>query len=127
MSIMVCRVDGKFFGVPSEKVFKLFKVPEALTDRYTDQRRIRMQEVEVKMVDLKKVLAIEGEIAKGDRRILIVKEEGEYKGLIIAQVLQQVSATSEIGSGYGEYFIGRMPWSYQAHLLEVPILNLKRF
>jgi len=41
--VTVFKVDGRYFGVPSEKVFKLFKVPASFTIGLSNQQRIRPQ------------------------------------------------------------------------------------
>jgi hypothetical protein len=64
---------------------------------------------------------------KGETNILTVREDGQYKGLIVDQVLKQLSTPTEIGRGYGDYFVGMIRWTYQGHSVEIPILDLKKF
>jgi hypothetical protein len=79
------------------------------------------------MVNLKKIFSIPGGEHTGEMRILTVKDNGEYKGLMVDQVLKRLSATSEVGGSYGEFFSGRVCLTYQEQLVEIPILDLKKF
>ena len=55
------------------------------------QQKIRLKDFEMKVVDLKKIFCIQGGDPKGETNILTVKEDGEYKGLIVDQVLKKLS------------------------------------
>ena len=126
MNITVFRVDGKFFGIPSDRVFKLFKVPYTWFGKYSSQKTIRLKEFEVKMVDLKKIFSIQGEEPKGEIKILLMKDNGEYKGFLVEQVLERISTHTEVSVELNEYLLGITRWTYQKHLVEVPILDLKK-
>jgi len=127
--ITIFKVDEKLFGVESEKVFKLFKVPKTFEEKYSDRERIRLRDFEVKMVNLRKLLAIEvrGGRPKEQIRILTVKEDGEYKGFMVDEVLKNLSAVSEKKGGAGVYFSGVIHSTYQEQAVEIPILDLKKF
>ena len=127
--ITIFKVDEKLFGVESEKVFKLFKVPGTFEEKYSDQERIRLRDFEVKMVDLRKLLAIgvRGGRPKEQIRILTVKEDGEYKGFMVDEVLKKLSALSEKRGEPGGYFSGIVHSTYQEQVVEIPILDLKKF
>ncbi len=128
-NITIFRVDEKLFGVESEKVFKLFKVPKTFEEKYSDQQKIRLRNFEVKMVDLRKLLDIpvrEGS-TKEQVRVLTIREDGEYKGFMVDQVLRKLCATSERRGDAGEYFSGIIHFTYQEQPVEVPILDLKKF
>jgi hypothetical protein len=56
-----------------------------------------------------------------------VNEEGEYKGLMVDQVLERLSTEMETGGKYGDYFSGITHWTYQERPAEISILNLKKF
>jgi hypothetical protein len=127
VNVTIFRVDEELFGVETEKIFKLFKVPVSFHEKYSDQARIRLRDLEVKMVNLKKIFSIPGGEHTGEMRILTVKDNGEYKGLMVDQVLKRLSATSEVGGSYGEFFSGRVCLTYQEQLVEIPILDLKKF
>lgn len=126
LTVMVFTLEGRVFGVQNERVFKLFRVPPAFRDKVVDQRRVRLKNVEVRLVDLKKLLSIREKGREGELKLLIVKDEGEYKGLMIEQVLQKVSTCSELAKGAGDYFIGSLPWTYQERPVEISVLDVKR-
>jgi chemotaxis signal transduction protein len=127
VSVTVFKVDEKLFGVESEKVFKLFKVPNTFQEKYSEQPKIRLRDFEVKMVDLKKILALPGREPKEEIRILTVKDNGGYKGFLVDQVLKKLSAPPERGEEGGEYFSGVIHSTYQEQMVEIPILDLKKF
>jgi len=125
--ITIFRIDKKLFGVESEKVFKLFKVPMTFKKRYSNQEKIRMRDFEIKMINLKKILAIPGGEPKEEIRILAVKDNGGYKGFLVDQVVKKVLAPSEKEGEVGEYFSGVIHSTYQEQSVEIPILDLKKF
>ena len=106
VNVTIFKVDEKLFGVESEKVFKLFKVPNTFQEKYSNQQKIRLKDVEVKMINLKEILSIHGGGPKGEIRILTVKDNGEYKGFMIDQVLKKLSTASDQEGKVGEYFSG---------------------
>jgi hypothetical protein len=63
----------------------------------------------------------------GEMRILAVKDNGECKGLMVDQVLKQLSTSLENKGRAGEYFSGVIHSTYQEQPVEIPILNLKKF
>lgn len=127
VNITIFKVDEKLFGVETEKVFKLFKVPLSLQQKYSDQSKIRLKDLEVRIINLKKIFSIpEGEHAE-EMRILTVKDNGEYKGLMVDQVLKQLSTLFEKGGKVGQYFSGVIHSTYQEQPVEIPILDLKKF
>ena len=127
VNVTVFKVEERLFGVESDKIYKLFKVPSALVNKYSSQEKVRFKDFEARMVDLRKIFSI----PKGDRKeeikILTVKEDGEYKGLMIDEVLERLSTQSDMGGAQGEYFLGTIHWTYQQRSMEVPILDLKKF
>jgi len=112
--------------VQNEQVFKLFKVPTTFRDKVVNQRRIRVKNVDVKLVDLKKLFSIQDKGPERKLKILIVKDDGEYKGLMIEQVLQKVSTRSGLGKGTSDYFMGSLPWTYQERPVEISVLDVKK-
>jgi len=126
-NITIFKVEERLLGVESDKIYKLFKVPLDHQDRYVDQQKIRLKDFEVRLIDLRKVLSIPKGSRRAEVRILAVNEEGEYKGLMVDQVLERFSAQMEIGGKYGEYFTGITHWTYQERPTEISILNLKKF
>jgi hypothetical protein len=127
INITIFRVDEKLFGVESEKVFKLFKLPQTFHAKVSDRERIRLRDLVVRVIDLKKILSTGRGDRKGEIRILTVKDNGDYKGLMVDQVVKQLSANSEMGSEYGKYFMGMVDWIYQEHPVRIPILDVKKF
>jgi hypothetical protein len=127
VSITVFKVDDRLFGVESEKIFKLFKVPNTFQEKYLNLQRIRLKDFEVKMINLKKLLSIQGGKPKGEIKILMVKGNGEYKGFMIDQILKKLSATSDKEGESGEYFSGIIHSTYKEQPVEIPILDLKKF
>ena len=126
MNITVVKVGGKLFGVESDKVVKLFKVPSAFHEKYTSQQKIRLKEFEVKMIDLRKLFSIKKGESGEELKILAVKDDGEYKGLMIEQILERLSAQADIGGAHGEYFLGTFRSTYQGRPLDISILDLRR-
>jgi hypothetical protein len=126
VNITVFKVDERLFAVESEKVCRLFKVPSSFHNKVTGQEKIRLKDLEVKMIDLKKLFSIPGVDRKGKVRVLTVKDNGEYKGLMVDEVLKRLSTLSDVGRGQGEYFVGKVHWTYQQHPVEIPILDLKK-
>ncbi len=127
VNVTIIRVGQKLFGVESEKVFKLFKVPKTFQKRFSSQEKIRLRDFEIKMINLKKMLAIPGEEPKGEIKILAVKDNGGYKGFMVDQVVKQISAPSEKKGEVGEYFAGVVHSTYQEQSVEIPIFDLKKF
>lgn len=127
VNVTIFKVDEKLFGVESEKVFKLFKVPNTFQEKYSNQQKIRLRDFEVKVVNLKKIFSIPGGDHIWEMRILTVKDNGEYKGLMVDQVLKKLSTLSEKGGELGEYFSGVIHSTYQEQPVEIPILDLKKF
>lgn len=126
VDITIFKIDEKLFGIESHKVFKLFRVPSAFQEKYLSQQRIRLKDFEIKMVNLRKIFSIEDRGRKEEMHILTVKENEEYKGLMVDQVLKKLSAQADISGEYGEYFLGMAHWTYQEQPVEIPILNLKK-
>jgi hypothetical protein len=123
LNVTVFKIDGRFFGVPSEKVFKLFRVPGAMQERLKDLERIHLQGMDVKVVDLSKLFSIQTRRAEEETRMLIVKHESAFKGLVIERVLQKVSSRVEPEAPSDEYSTGIISWKYQDQRIDVPILN----
>jgi hypothetical protein len=126
VDITIFKIGEKLIGIESHKIFKLFKVPNIFRDKYSSQQRIRLKDFEFKMVDLKKIFSIETRRGKGEIQLVTVKEEDEYKGLMVDQVLKKLSVQAEMSGEYGEYFLGMFHWTYQEQPVKIPILNLKK-
>jgi chemotaxis signal transduction protein len=126
VSVTILRVDKRLFGVEGEKIFKLFKVPTTFLEKYPGQQKIRLKDLEVKIVDLRKLFSISGGERLGETRILTVKENEEYKGLLVDEVLNKSSAPLEKKDELGEYCSGVIHSTYQERLVEIPVLDLKK-
>jgi hypothetical protein len=126
VDITIFIIYEKLLGIESHKIFKLFKIPDALLSKYLSQQKILLKDFEVKMVDLKKIFPIENRERRGEKQLLAIKEGGAYKGLIVDQVLKKVSAQVETSGGYSEYFSGIVHWTYHGEPVEIPILDLKK-
>jgi hypothetical protein len=126
VDITIFKIGEKLIGIESHKIFKLFKVPGIFRDKYSSQQKIRLKDFEFKMVDLKKIFPIEPRDGKGEIQLVTVREEEEYKGLMVDQVLKKLSAQAEMSGDYGEYFLGIFHWTYQDQPVKIPILNLKK-
>lgn len=127
VNVTIFKVDEKLFGVESQKVFKLFKVPNTFQEKYSNQPKVRLRDLEVEMIDLKKLLSIHTETPKDEIRILTVKDNGRVRGFMIDEVLSKLSALSDQRRGGGEYFSGVIQYTYQEQPVEIPILDLNRF
>jgi len=86
-----------------------------------------LRDLEVKLVNLKKILALQGEGPREEIKFLTVKDNGGYKGFLVDQVCKKLSAPPERGEAVGEYFIGIVHSTYQERPVEIPILDLTKF
>jgi chemotaxis signal transduction protein len=127
ISVTVFKVEERLFGVESDKVYKLFKVPSDHQDKYSDQQKIRLRDFEVRVIDLRKILSIPKGDRKGEMRILALSDNEEYKGLMIDQVLEKLSTQMDTGGNYGEYVAGIIRSTYRERPVEIPVLDLKKF
>jgi len=127
INFTIFKVNEKLLGVESKKVYKLFKVPYTFQEKYSNQTKVRLKDVEVKMINLKELLSIHGGGPKDEIRILTVKDNGEYKGFMIDQVLKKLSTVSDREGEVGEYFSGVIHFTYQEQPVEIPVLDLKKF
>ena len=126
VNMTVFQVDQRLFGIPSDQIVRLFKVSEDGHGHFQHQQRIRLKDFEVKIVDLKKILAFQEEGGKRATRILVMKIGEDYKGLMIERIVKHFSAYPEIKDGYGEYFSGMVRWIDESHPVDVPILDLTK-
>ena len=127
INITILKVEERLLGVESGKIYKLFKVPVDHQDRYVDQQKIRLKDFEFRLIDLRKAFSIPKGSWKAEIKILAVNEDGEYKGLMVNQVLERLFTRMETGGNYGKYFRGITHWTYQERPIEISILDLKTF
>ncbi len=129
LKVTVLKIGETLVGVESDKVFKLFKVPESLIGRLVQLSRIRIRGFDVKMIPLGKILPIEDKDLSGEKQILMVRDDGEFKGLVIDRVLNRLSIPFGRleGSTMEESLLGRFQWIYQDHQEEIPVLDLSKY
>jgi hypothetical protein len=125
--ITIFIIGEKLIGIESYKIFKLFKVPNTFRNKYSSQQKIQIKDLDIKLIDLKKIFLIGSRDRKEEIQLLTLKEGEEYKGLIVDQVLNKLSAPVEMSEEYGEYFIGMIHWTYHGEPVEIPILDSKKF
>lgn len=126
-NITIVKVQNRLFGIESDSVVKLFKLPGALFEKYLNKQKIQLKEVDVKLIDLNKILSIPREGIKEEIRILTVKDNSFYKGFIVDEVVKRLSAYPDSRKDYGEYFSGLIYTIYKDESVEIPILDIKKF
>jgi hypothetical protein len=124
--ITVFKIGDQLLGVESEKIFKVFKVPESFGARFSNEPKIRLKGLEVRMIDLKKRFSIATGNRKEGVHVLTVNDQGEVKGWIIDQILKQVSGTPEREGEGGRGILGKIDWIYKDQHVTVPILDTKK-
>jgi hypothetical protein len=125
MDITIFKAYGKLFGVESQKVWKLYKIPASFQDKYAQMPKIRLKDLDVTLIDLKKAFPEESWHPEEMSKLLIAQEEGEYKGLLVDEVVKRLTISPEEDRGEKGPLLGIAQWIYQTHPVEVPILNLK--
>jgi chemotaxis protein histidine kinase CheA len=125
MSLTLVRVNERFFGVPTDRAVRLFKVPPSLSRQVMRQSSIRLKGMEVWITDLRRIFSLPGNSAEREQRLLIVQNGGTYKGLVVEQVLPRIS-TSGVERQAGPYSWGTFRWAYQGRPVSVPILDLNQ-
>lgn len=126
VSVTVLKVDERLFGVETQKILRLFKLPRALGDKYASRDRVRLKDQDVRMIDLRRLFDLPGHGRKVEVKILTVRENGECKALLVDEILKKLSGHVKIGEGAGEYFSGSIHWTYQDRPVVIPILDLRK-
>jgi chemotaxis signal transduction protein len=126
MKVTVFKTGEKLFGVESDKVFKLFKVPSPLFKKMIHLGNVRLKGLEVRMIDLGKFFSVSGEDQEKERQVLILKGDEEYKGLMMDRVLNRLSGPLEQAGGSNEYLLGMILWTYEDLPVKVPILDFEK-
>ncbi len=127
-SVTIIKANGKLFGVENDKIYKVFRVPEVFYEKYSKAEKIRLREVEVRMIDLRKVLSVTEENRRGEERILVTMDNGEYKGFRVEQVLKKLSTPLlQKGGLYAEFCSGVVQWKHGDFPAEIPVLDVKKF
>ncbi|MDI7258746.1 MAG: hypothetical protein QME90_02365 [Thermodesulfobacteriota bacterium] len=127
VKVTVFKTGEKLFGVESDKVFRLFKVPDHLYRKFIQLPKIRINDLEAKIIDLRKFFPVSGEDQEGEKQILILKGDGEFKGLMIDRVLKRLSAPLDKSDETEEYLLGMVRWNDGGLPMEIPILDFKKF
>ncbi|OGP90906.1 MAG: hypothetical protein A2157_05540 [Deltaproteobacteria bacterium RBG_16_47_11] len=126
MDITVFKAYGKLYGVESQKIMKLYKIPSSFEDKYAHRSKVRLRDIDVTLIDLKKNFPVESWHPEGPSKLLTIQEEGEYKGLIVEEILKRLTISPEDREENGKPLLGIIHWVYQAHPVEVPILNFRK-
>jgi len=126
MKVTVFKTGEKLFGVESDKVFKLFKVPSPLFKKMIHLGNVRLKGLEVRMIDLGKFFSVSGEDQEKERQVLILKGDEGYKGLMMDRVLNRLSGPLEQAGGSNEYLLGMIRWTYEDLPVKVPILDFEK-
>jgi chemotaxis signal transduction protein len=126
MKVTILKMGEKLFGVESDKVFKLFKVSSPLCKKMIHFGNVRLKGLEVRMIDLGKFFTVSGEGQEEERLVLILKGDGEYKGLMMDRVLNRLSGPLEQGEKSNEYLLGMIRWTYEDLPVKVPILDFEK-
>jgi hypothetical protein len=138
MDELLAKIDQRLSGLsqgverPSEGFVErrpllvnitVFKVD----DKFANQQKIRLKDFEVRLVDLNTIFSFPRGDRKREFKILVVKDDGEYKGFMVEDVIKKLSTHPDIRGGYGEYFLGMVHSTYQEQPVEIPILDVKKF
>jgi chemotaxis signal transduction protein len=124
--VTVFKVGERLFGVESEQVMKLFKIPDHLTKKINQLKRFRLKEFDVRMIHLENFFSISEDNQEEGKQVLILKGNGEYKGVIMDRVLNRLSGPLEKSGESNEYILGMMRWTYQDFPIKVPVLDFKK-
>ena len=125
--VTVFKNGEKLFGVESDKVFRLFKVPDSLYEKFIQLPKIRIKDLETKIIDLKKFFPFFDQGQKKEKQILILKSNGEFKGVMIDRILKKLSAPLDKSEEAEEYLLGIVHWNIEGLPVEIPILDFKKF
>jgi hypothetical protein len=126
MDITVCRARGKWIGVESQRIWRLFKVPASFQENCAGHSRVRIRDKDVALIDLEKIFPGVSSNPEGAIRLLMIQGEGEYKGLIVDDVLKRIEASPEEQGRDGKPLLGIVHWTYQTNPIDVPILDVER-
>jgi chemotaxis protein histidine kinase CheA len=121
--VTVFKKGERLFGVESDKVMKLFKVPSHLCKKMIELRKVRLKGLEVRMIDLENLFPTPAEDQEEERQVLVLKGDEEFKGLMMDRVLNRLSGPLEQGGEFNEYLLGMIRWTYQDLPIKVPILD----
>lgn len=126
MKVTIFKIGERLYGVESEQVMKLFKIPDALFNKMDQLRKFRLKEFDVRMIDLENIFRIPEEDRGEGKQVLILKGNGEYKGVRMDRVLNRLSGPLEQEEESKEYILGMMRWTYQDFPIKVPIIDFTK-
>jgi hypothetical protein len=126
MDITIFETSGRCYGLESQKILKLLKVPPSFEERYGHYPKVRLKDHDVSLIDLQKAFPGESWGHGGALRLVMIREEEGYKGLMVEKVLKRLKGSLEERKGDGRPVLGIFRWNYQSHPVDVPILDLAR-
>ena len=130
MDITVFKVFGKLYGVESQTVTKLYKVPPSFGTEWGERPKILLKDREVALIDLKKAFPGESWEPMGQpavmSKLLTVQSEGKWKGVLVEEVVKRFSASPSERKENGKPLLGTVRWNYQARPVDVPILDVRK-
>jgi chemotaxis signal transduction protein len=91
----------------------------------TRQPSIRLKGIEVRIADLRRIFSLPENRQGKEQRLLIVQNNGIYKGLVVEQVFPSIS-TAGVERQSGPYSWGTFRWTYQGRSVSVSILDLNQ-
>lgn len=124
--VTVFKMGERLFGVESDKVFSLFKVPTSLQHKISHLKKFQLKGVEVKIIPLGTFFSLPEMDRAGVEQILILKDDSEYKGILMNRVLSRLYGPLEPSGELNEYLLGMIRWTYEDLPIKVPILNFKK-
>ncbi len=125
--VTVFKIGERLFGVESEKVFSLFKVPTSLQHKMSHLKKFQLKGLEVKVVSLGTFFSLpEMDRVGGEQQVLILKDDSEFKGILMNRVLSRLYGPLEPSGELNEYLLGMIRWTYEDLPIKVPILNLRK-
>jgi hypothetical protein len=120
--VMLFRAGDRLFGLETGRILKLYKVPDPHSRRFTHRASVKMKDLEVRVVDLRKLFFLGDSPPGGEVKVLLVKSGSEYTGLMIDQMVDNVSARPEARTGQGDYVAAIVHWTWGGQPVEVPLL-----
>jgi hypothetical protein len=130
MDITVFKAFGKLYGVESQTITKLYKLPPSFGAQWGEHSKILLKDREVALIDLKKAFPGESWEPMGQpvvmSKLLTVQSEGKWKGVFVEEVVKRFSASPSERKENGKPLLGNVKWNYQACPVDVPILDVKR-
>lgn len=128
LRVVLFRACGKLYGVEHAKVYKIFRVPEDIWARYGGVQRIRLKDLEVRLIDLGEFFPTERREGPLGERMLLVREDGQYLGFRIEEVVKQLSAPLwGRAQPSSSPVIGHVRWRFANRSVDVPVLDPGRF